>query len=373
MKDINTLCVHGGNENNDSDGVLTPIHTSTAYNYLDADPLNYPRYSNTVNQREVSEKIRLLEKAEFGMVFSSGMAAISTAVMAIVSSGDHVVFQGDIYGGTYYAMATELQKFGVEFTFTKGVELEDFETCLKPNTKLVYIETPSNPLLKIVDIQAIVRICKHHGLLSMIDNTFASPINQQPITFGVDIVIHSGTKYLGGHSDLTCGAVLSSNSIGNDVFRTAVNLGGSLDPQTCYLLDRSLKTLAIRVEKQNTNAELIANYLANQDNIQAVYYPGLKEHQHHEIAEKQMKGFGGMLSFEVAGNPDVFVRKLKLIKPAISLGGVETTISSPEKTSHSKMTAEERKAAGISSQLLRLSVGIESHEDLIGDLELALS
>lgn len=371
-RDINTNCVHGESKHTEDAGVLTPIYTSTAYNYLDADPLNYPRYSNTTNQKEVSDKIKLLESGEFGMVFSSGMAAISTAVLAVVSKGDHVVFQGDIYGGTYFAMATELEKFGIEFSFTEGVRSVDFEKCLRPNTKLVYLETPSNPLLKIVDVKAIVSLCQSNGLLSMIDNTFASPVNQQPVRLGVDIVVHSGTKYLGGHSDITCGAVVTSSEIGESLYRTAVNLGGSLDPQTCYLLDRSLKTLALRVNQQNKNALDIAEFLANHEAIDSVYYPGLEDHPDHKIAKDQMHGFGGMLSFEVNDDPNDFVKRLKIIKPAISLGGVETTISSPELTSHSKLTAEEREKAGIKSNLLRLSVGIESVSNLIDDLKQAL-
>ena len=367
-----TLCVHGIEEARQDGGVLTPIYTSTAYNYLDADPLNYPRYSNTINQRQVSEKIRLLENGEFGMVFSSGLAAITTALMSVLKKGDHAVFQGDIYGGTYYAVTSELSKFGIEYTFTESVEVDSFEKCIQPNTKLIYIETPSNPLLKIVDLAGIADLCKGHNLLSMIDNTFASPINQVPIDHGIDIVTHSGTKYLGGHSDITCGAVVCSEEIGAHVYKTAVNLGGSLDPQTCYLLDRSFKTLALRVKQQNINAEKIAEFLEAHSKIDAVYFPGLTDHPDHKIAKKQMIGFGAMLSFEVSGDPDEFVKKLALIKPAISLGGVESTVSSPERTSHAKLSAEQREEAGIKSNLLRLSVGIEEPNDIIHDLKQAL-
>ena len=209
-------------------------------------------------------------------------------------------------------------------------------------------------------------------MISVIDNTFASPINQKPINWGIDVVTHSGTKYLGGHSDITAGAVVTSKLLGEKIYKTGVNLGGSLDPQTCYLLDRSIKTLAIRVKQQNENAQKLAEYLSEHTSVKNVFYPGLKNHDGYEIARKQMIGFGGMLSFEVKANPDEFVKKLRLIKPAISLGSVESTVSSPVQTSHSKLTAEQRKKAGISDSLLRLSVGIEDSEELIEDLNMAL-
>ena len=370
---LSTQCVHGEAIESQKGGVVTPIYTSTAYNYLNADPLSYPRYANTINQQEVSNKIKLLENGEFGLVFSSGLAAITTTLMALLKKGDHAIFQGDIYGGTHYAITSELSKFGIEFSFTESIEVSSFEKQIQPNTKLVYIETPSNPLLKIVDVKCISALCKAHGFYSVIDNTFASPINLQPITFGIDVVTHSGTKYLGGHSDLTCGAAVCSAEIGAKIYKTLVNLGGSLDPQTCYLLDRSLKTLAIRVRQQNENAQLIAESLQKEEKIDAVYFPGLPDHPGHEIAKRQMKGFGAMLSFEVQGNADEFVQKLKLIKPAISLGGVESTVSSPQQTSHSKLSAEQRQEAGIKPNLLRLSVGIEDADDLINDLKRALS
>ncbi len=367
-----TKCVHGLSENV-SQGVNTPIHTSTAYDYLSDDPLNYPRYFNTVNQKEVGEKIRLLEHGEFGLVFSSGMAAITTSLLAVLKKGDHAIFQGDIYGGTHYAITSELSKFGIEFSFTDDITVQSFERLIQKNTRLIYIETPSNPLLKIIDIASIAGLCQSSNIISVIDNTFASPINQLPLTLGIDIVTHSGTKYLGGHSDITCGAVVTSKDLGAEVYKTAVNLGGSLDPQTCYLLDRSLKTLALRVNEQTKNAHQLARYLADHDKIDNVYYPGLTSHPNHDIAKKQMTGFGGMLSFEVKGDADEFVKKLNLIKPAISLGGVETTVSSPERTSHAKLTADQRAHAGIKPNLLRLSVGIEDANDLITDLEKALS
>ena len=370
-KSIFTQCVHGLESEPEKGGVLTPIYTSTAYNYLEADPLNYPRYYNTINQQEVANKIKLLEWGEHGLVFSSGLAAITTTLMTLLKEGDHAIFQGDIYGGTHYANTSALSKFGIAFSFTENMEVGSLEKLIQPNTKLVYVETPSNPLLKIVDLAGIARLSKAHGFYSVIDNTFASPINQRPLEHGIDVVTHSGTKYLGGHSDLTCGAVVTSADIGNKIYKTAVNLGGSLDPQSCYLLDRSLKTLAIRVRQQNDNALQIAHTLSESEKIEAVYYPGLATHPGHKIAKQQMNGFGAMLSFEVMGDADSFVKILALIKPAISLGGVESTISSPEQTSHAKLSPEQRQEAGIKPNLLRLSVGNEDVYDLPQDLQQA--
>jgi cystathionine beta-lyase/cystathionine gamma-synthase len=367
-----TKCVHGGGMKDDIyGGAISPIYTSTAYNYLGDGNLLYPRYFNTPNQNVVADKIRVLEHGEFGLVFSSGLAAITTVLLALLKSGDHAIFQGDIYGGTHHAITSELSKFDIDFTFTTGLKVSDFEKHIKKETKIIYIETPSNPLLNIVDLAAISKLCKSNNIISVIDNTFASPINQTPIVFGIDVVTHSGTKYLGGHSDITCGAVVSSKKLGEKIYKAAVNYGGSIEPQTAYLLERSMKTLALRVKQQNYNAGKIASFLYDHNLAPAVFYPGLENHLSHEIAKSQMKDFGGMLSFEVNGNPDEFVKRLKLIKPAISLGGVESTITSPKKTSHSKLSAEQRMEIGINDSLLRFSVGIEDVDDLIADLEQA--
>ncbi len=366
-----TQCVHSGGIENQKDGIITPIYTSTAYDYL-GEGLQYPRYFNTTNQNVVAEKIRILEHGEFGLIFSSGLAAITTVLLALLKKGDHAIFQGDIYGGTHYAITSELSKFGIDFSFTDSVEVASFEKLVRKETKIIYIETPSNPLLKIVDMKGIAALCKSHNIVSVIDNTFASPINQTPITHGIDVVTHSGTKYLGGHSDITCGAVVTSKALGQSIYKAAVNFGGSLDPQTAYLLERSMKTLALRVNQQNDNAMAVARFLSEHKGVDAVYYPGLHNHEHFNVARSQMKGFGGMLSFEVKTNADDYVKRLKLIRPAISLGGVESTVSSPMRTSHSKLTAGQRAEAGIKDNLLRLSVGIEDANDLIADLEQAL-
>lgn len=374
MYNKETRAVHSGTQfDKKTQGTNTPIHTSTANGYLDSD-ITYPRYFNTANQLAVAEKIAALEKAETGMVFSSGMAAITSTLLTLLKAGDHIIFQKGLYGGTYNWAVNELEKFGIEFTIAEGNSSNDFENVLQKNTKIIYIETPSNPLLKITDIQAAADFSKANQLISVIDNTFASPVNQNPIDFGIDLIIHSATKYLGGHSDICAGAVVGSKKLISQIKQTALNFGGSLDAQTCYLLERSIKTLFVRVNQQNKNAQQIAEFLAVHPKIKNVFYPGLESSSEFEIAKKQMNGFGGMLSFELKeGNINDFQNKLKLIKPAVSLGGVDTIINAPILTSHRYVPEEDNLKDGITDKVLRLSVGIENVEDLIEDLQNALN
>ncbi len=368
-----TQCVHtGGIVDEKTRGTNTPIYTSSAFDYLDVDTHAYPRYFNTPNQKVVSEKIAALENGEAGMIFSSGMAAISTVLFALLKQGDHAIFQNDLYGGTHHAIANEMERYGIAYDFVESLETQDFAAKIKPNTKVIYIETPSNPLLKLIDIEGIANIAKADNIITVIDNTFASPINQNPIDLGIDVVTHSGTKYLGGHSDICCGAVVTTQALADQIWNSAIHFGGSLNAQMCALLERSLKTLALRVKQQNANAQAIASFLETHDKVDAVYYPGLTSHPQYALAKKQMHGFGGMLSFEVKADPNVFVRKLKIIPSAMSLGGVESTITSPVQNSHSKVSVEGRAKAGIKDNLLRVSVGIEDANDLIADIDQAL-
>jgi cystathionine beta-lyase len=354
-------------------GIVNPIYTSSAYDYEDLPETQYPRYFNTPNQRAAAAKIAALENAEDGLVFSSGMAAILTSLFAFLKKGDHTVLQNDLYGGSFNALVTEFPRYGIEYTLVDGSKPENFEKAIRKETKLIYIETPSNPTLKITDIKAVAGIAKKHGLLTIIDNTFASPVNQNPIDFGIDIVTHSGTKYIGGHSDLSCGAAVGTKEHVKQIWGSAIHFGGSLDPHTSYLVERSLKTIVLRVRQQNENAMALANYLKSNSKVSKVYYPGLTDHPNHMIAKAQMPGgFGGMVAFEVKGNADEFMKKLKLIKRAISLGGVESTITSPVKTSHAKMSAAERATIGVTDNLVRFSVGIEEVSDLMADIEQAL-
>lgn len=367
-----TLSVHAGSLGDTLyGGVVTPIYPSSAYDY--ETEVRYPRYYNTPNQKAVVDKLVALENGEDGLIFSSGMAAIVTSLFAMIKAGDHVLFQNDLYGGTHHAAMHELERYGMEYSMVDVTDLKTFEKAIRKNTKVIYVETPSNPLLKITDLKAVAKLAKKYGIVTIIDNTFASPVNQNPIDLGIDIVTHSGTKYIGGHSDICCGAMVSSKKLTEQIKQSALHFGGSLDAQTCYLVERSLKTIVLRVEKQNENALAIARFLEKESRIAKVYYPGLKNHPGHAIAKRQMPGgFGGMLSFEVKTNPDKFIKKLQFIKRAISLGGVESTITQPVKTSHAKLTAAERKAVGIKDNLLRLSVGIEDANDLIADIRQAL-
>jgi cystathionine beta-lyase/cystathionine gamma-synthase len=281
--------------------------------------------------------------------------------------------QDEIYGGTHAMVSGHFARLGIGFSLAPA-DPEALARSITPATKLLYIETPTNPLLTVLDIRAVTRAARERGVVTVIDNTFASPINQRPADLGVDIVVHSGTKYLAGHSDLCCGAVLGSREHIERVRHGCLSLGASLDAQSCYLLERSLKTLALRVERQTANAGAVATALASHPLVARVNYPGLRSHPGHGIAQAQMSGFGAMLSFELAttADPDRFLHALALIPAALSLGGVETTICAPAKTSHSKVTADVRRRLGIADGLLRLSVGIEHPDDIVADLVQAM-
>jgi cysteine-S-conjugate beta-lyase len=371
---INTICTHSGElEDTQFKGAVSPLYMSTSYAFDDVETKRYPRYFNTPNQEALAKKMAALENGEAALIFGSGMAAVSTSLLAFLKQGDHVVLQKTLYGGTSNLIVEEFGKYGIEYSFTKDLSPEAFEKEITGQTKVIYIETPSNPLLTITDITAIANICKKHQLVSMIDNTFASPVNQNPIDLGIDVVIHSATKYMGGHSDILAGTVISTATYIDRIFQLAKNFGGSLSDYTVWLLERSLKTMGIRVKAQNENAQKLAEFLDGHELVKQVYYPGLKTHPDHELAKKQMKGFGGMMSFELKDlDPKAFMNNLNLIKPSMSLAGVESTILSPTKTSHALLTPEEREEQGIRDGLLRFSVGIEETEDLIADIEQAL-
>ena len=372
---INSTCVHVGEVKDEQfKGAVSPMYMSTSYAFDGVDVKRYPRYYNTPNQEMLCKKIAALEHTEAGLIFSSGMAAISSAMLAFLKRGDHVIIQQVIYGGTYNFIATEFDKYGIEYSFTESDKVEDFILLIKENTKILYIETPSNPLLGITDLQAIATVAKKNDILTMIDNTFASPINQNPADFGIDIVIHSATKYMGGHSDISAGAIAASEEHIEKIWQTAINLGGNLSDQTVWLLERSLKTLNLRVKEQTKNAQIIAEYLEKSTDFEAVYYPGLQSHPQYGLAQKQMKGFGAMLSFELKEGVDAmaFQNNLQLIKPSMSLAGLESTTVSPAQTTHALLSEKERLARGIKEGLIRFSVGIEEPEDLIADIEQAL-
>ncbi len=373
--EIETQCVHSGRyKDRASGGMNTPIFTSSSFEYLDRESTVYPRYFNTPNQEAVVRKICALERAEDGVLFSSGMAALSTAILAFAAKDDHVVMLDELYGGTHAFATDTFDRLGIQYSFA-ATDAESVARAVTPATRIMVLESPTNPLLGIIDIRRVADFARSRGIVTIMDNTFATPVNQNPLAMGIDIVIHSGTKYLGGHSDLCCGAAVTSREKAGLIRGLARNLGGSLNAIDCYLLERSIKTLALRVDRQSDNALRVAEFLASHRAIGRVNYPGLPTFKGHSIAKSQMSRFGGMLSFELkedTGEPSAFLQRLKTITPAVSLGSVETIICCPAQTSHSKISSKERDRVGISDRLLRLSVGIEHVGDLIADLKQAL-
>lgn len=375
-KGKDSVCIHSGEiKDTQFGGAVSPIFMASSYPFLEVEQRRYPRNFNTPNQEVISRKVAELENAEAGLSFGSGMAAIATSLLAFLKQGDHAIFPNAIYGGAFNFIVKEFPDYGIEYDFTEGLDIKDFQNKIKSNTRVIYIETPSNPLLAITDIKAVASLAKKHQLVSMIDNTFASPLNQSPIDLGIDISIHSATKYLGGHSDILAGVVAGSKAHIDQIRAKGINFGGNLSDFMAYLLERSIKTLGVRIRKHNENAQVLAEFLFNEKRVGTVYYPGLKTHNGHDIAAKQMHGFGGMMSFELNMEIDAvaFQKALKLIKPSMSLAGVESTILMPSLTSHSLMSAKERESIGIAHNLLRFSVGIENPEDIIADIEQSLN
>ena len=372
-KKIGTKCVHSGNIVDDKfHGSISPIYPATTYDFRKTD--TYPRYFNTPNQLALSRKISDLESAEDSILFGSGLGAVSSTMFSFLKSGDHVILHDSIYGGTINLVNTEFKKFNIDFSYIDINDVDLLKSTIKKNTRIIYFETPTNPLLQIVDISLISSVAKENNIISIIDNTFACPINQNPINFGIDLVIHSATKYLGGHSDILAGTVSGTKEHIEKIKKSGINYGANLSDYTVWLLERSIKTLSVRVNAQNQNALDLAKFLDESPQIKKVYYPGLKNHLSYEIASKQMNGFGGMMSFEVTDkiNSEDFVSDLKIISPTMSLAGVESSITSPSKTSHKKVDPQIRKKLGISDNLLRFSVGIEDIDDLMLDLDKSL-
>lgn len=381
-----TRAVHAGSTSDPDRGPLvTPIHLSSTFSsrntgelveYLEGrrDGNFYSRYSNPTVEA-VEERLAALEGAEKALCFGSGMAAVSSLLLSQLKQGDHLVATRDLYGGTHELLALLPPRWGIDVTLIPSNETRSLDRAIRPTTRLVYTETPTNPLLAVVDLEAVAAISRRHGVPCAVDSTFASPMNQRPIAFGFDFVVHSATKYLGGHCDLLGGVVMGSRDRMRDVWQYRKVLGGVLDPHPAYLLERGLKTLSLRMERHNENGLQIARHLADHSRIRRVNYPGLPEHPGHEIAARQMSGFGGVISFELDATREEtarFVDSLSLASLAPSLGGVETLVSQPSLTSHYHLNPEERAAQGISDSLVRLSVGIEDAVDLIRDLDRAL-
>ena len=376
FKGLNTICTHVGQVKDEQyGGSVSPIYPGTSYEYIDKEIDRYPRYSSTPNQEFLAKKIAALEETEDAIILGSGMAAISTSLLAFLGSGDHIVLQNDIYGGTRNLVEAQFKRYGIQYSFTEGLDVKSFEKEIMPNTKAIYIETPSNPLLKLVDIKEIANLSKSNGLISFIDNTFATPLLQKPHKLGIDIILHSATKYFGGHSDICAGAVASTSEHREIIWNLSKNIGGSLSDYTAWLLERSMKTLSVRFFAQQKNAVELSKFLTECNYIDKVFYPGLEDHVNHNIAKKQMNGFGAVISFELNKkiNPKAFLKSLKMINPSMSFAGVESTMLSPAETSHYLLTPEDRITQGITDNLIRFSVGIEDVPDIQYDIEQAFN
>ncbi len=379
-----TEAVRGGTDLDRKNGPLaTPIYQTSTFEVTDNEQqlrathtdMFYTRYgnpTNTVAEAAIAE----LEGADAALLFASGMGAITTSVLALLKGGDHVVAQRDIYGGAGKFFTQWLPKLGVETTFVDTTEYDQHARAIRPNTRLLYLESPTNPLVRVVDLHKAAALAKKHNLISMIDSTFATPINQRPVEFGIDLVMHSGTKYFAGHSDLIAGVIAGRKDLIEKIHETRTTLGGVMDPHAAWLLLRGIKTLAVRVQRQNENALRIAQFLAQHSGVRRVYHPFLDGHPQRAIATEQMSGGGGMLSFEVDGSGEDARRlteALRLFTLAPSLGGVDSLVSIPVLTSHAMISAEQRQMMGVTEQLIRLSVGIENADDLIADLDQAFA
>lgn len=379
-----TEAVRGGTDLSKKNGPLsTPIYQTSTFEVTDNEQQVratttdkfYTRYGNpthTVVQAAITE----LEGTEAALLFASGMSAITTSVLALLKTGDHVVAQRDIYGGATKFFSHWLPKFGVEITFVDTTEYDQHARAIRPNTRLLYLESPTNPTLRIVDLKKVAELAKQHNVTTLIDSTFATPINQRPADFGIDLVMHSGTKYFAGHSDLICGIVSGRDELIQKIHGTRTTLGGIMDPHAAWLLLRGIKTLAVRVQRQNENALRVAQFLSRHGKVRRVNYPSLEGHPQRALAMEQMRGCGAVVSFEVDGTGEDARRvteALHLFTLAPSLGGVDSLVSIPVLTSHAMISAEHRQKMGVTEQLIRLSVGIENVDDLIADLDHALT
>ncbi len=373
-----TLAIHAGERPEATFGaVSTPIYQTSTFVFEDVGKTRGYDYSRTANptRKVLEDTIAQLEGGKAGFAFATGMAAEATAIH-LLKAGDHIISGDDVYGGTYRLFQNVMQNFGLEFTFLRMNNRKRIEEALKPNTKMLWLETPSNPLLNIVDIEMAVDIAKKHNLLTVIDNTFATPYFLRPIEYGVDLVVHSTTKYLNGHCDVVGGAVVTTTDELTERVQFLLNaLGTCASPFDCWLVLRGIETLPVRMKRHEENASTVANYLVGHPAIKKVFYPGLESHPGHEIAKRQMKGFGGVVSFKLEGGTkavNTFLKRIKVFSLAESLGGVISLAEHPATMSHASMPKEYREKVGITNELIRLSVGLENIDDLIEDLSQAL-
>ncbi|MDD4921617.1 MAG: cystathionine gamma-synthase [Bacteroidales bacterium] len=379
-----TKAIHAGEEPDFREGatgdVVTPIHLSTTFARKKVtEPTSGYEYTRSLNptRKALEEKLASLENAGYGLAFSSGLAAESTILLSLLKPGDHIVAFDDLYGGTKRLFNHVFSNFGFEVSYVDATDAVQVEKAIQPNTKLVWIETPSNPLLKLCDIKAVSEITQRNGLILVVDNTFLSPYFQKPLDLGADIVVHSSTKYIGGHSDVLGGAVLLSDQNYYERIQYHQNaVGAVLAPFDSYLTMRGIKTLELRMQRHNQNALALAQYLENHSRIKRVIYPGLESHPQHQLAKRQTTGNGGVFSFEIDGNLEdakAFLEKLQIFALAESLGGVESLIELPALMTHASVAKEVREQIGITDTLVRVSVGVEDIKDLIVDFEQALS
>jgi cystathionine gamma-lyase len=380
-----TKAVHSGELKGIQGSVNTPVFMTTTFTFPTEDPRTwqgevpdhtyiYTRYGNP-SIRAVEDKVAALEGAERGLMFSSGMATTATMLLGLLSQGEQVVSMEDIYGGTYNLMKNDLSRFGIDVQFVPSIRTEDIAARLSKKTRVLWLESPNNPLLKLVDIHALADAAHDVGALVAVDNTFASPVNQNPIALGADLVMHSCTKYLNGHADVVAGCVVGNEELIGRLWKKRITMGGNIDPMGAFLVERGIKSLSARMRVHNENGMRIASYLEGHPLVERVHYPGLESHPQHELAKRQMKGFGGMVSFTVKGgrrSAEETLKGLKLICMATSLGGVESLASMPLNSSHTAFSPEERRRLGIEDGLIRLSVGIEDAEDIEEDLDQAL-
>jgi cystathionine beta-lyase/cystathionine gamma-synthase len=376
---IETKLIHSGEPEPRIEGaVCMPIFQSANFEYSDEGDyhsLKYIRLNNTPNHEALHLKLLALENAQAALVTASGMAAISTALLTVLSAGDHLLIQDSLYGGTHAFVTQDLPSFGIAYDFIDADDPDSWNAKMRPNTRAIYVETISNPLMHVPDLRAVVRFAQSRGIVSLIDNTFASPVNFRPAELGFDLSLHSCTKYLNGHSDIVAGAVIGTTDLVKRVKHRLDHLGGSLDPHAAFLLHRGMKTLALRMKCHNESALAIARFLQSHAAVENVFYAGLESHPRHQRARELFQGFGGVLSFELKGGvaeAQRFIKRTTIPIVAASLGGVETLVTRPVTTSHSGMAPEDRKRLGISDRLIRLSVGIEAADDLMEDFGAAL-
>jgi cystathionine beta-lyase/cystathionine gamma-synthase len=375
---LSTVAVTGGAPHGDPDTpVVQPLVQSA--NFIQeigtADGLRYPRYGNTPNAEAIQKRLALMEGAEAALVLASGMGATACALLALLRPGDHLLASNWVYGGTRLLFTQEFATMGIDVTLVDPMETRAWRKRMRKETRAIFVESPVNPTCRVLDLRPISYLTKEGGLALVVDSTFASPVNFRPLEHGADVVIHSATKYLNGHHDVLSGVVLGTAPYIEEVRQKMVVWGQAPDPFACWLLERGLKTIDVRVTRQNENARRIAEWCNSRKEVRHVHYPGLEDHPDHEVARTFLDGFGGMLAIELVGggrSAERFLRRLRLIKHATSLGGVDSVVSEPRFTSHSHLTSEERAALGVPDGFLRVSVGIENVDDLIADLEQAL-